>query len=505
MKTIDHECDVLIVGGGISGLATAWWLAQKNIKVQVWEQTDQAGGKIQSNKIDGFQTEQAASMLMNFKTEVDQFLQQSELDKFKSHRLLNEKSKRYLIHQGKLQPLPMTISGLFFSPMWSLPGKLRLLLEPFIGRTHNNNESVSDFIRRRFGNEFLEKAMEPFIAGTLASDPDLACAQHVIPRLTALEKKFGSISAGILAHKITGQRTARDPESFSFVGGMQTLPKQLARDKRLGFHKNIQVQQLIQHNHCKNSSHAWEIIAEHHGEMIQTKAHHVVLSNPAHSAAQLVQPLDDQLSEILTQIKYAPLSVVHIGLERCAIQHPLDSAGFLVPRNEQINQQMKINGNLWMSSIFSQRAPENSVLLSSYLGGSRNPEMAYLSEQESIDQVLHDIQDLLKIKSHTTPMMGRINHHAQALPLYHDHYADKLQGIEQQLKKMPGLHIEANYIGGVSIRDRIASAQKTAQQIVDLLTEKSINSSPLFDFQETINKNKQTLKLKNVFIGHQPT
>lgn len=452
------EQDVIIIGGGISGLATAWYLAKSGLSVQVWEKSHRCGGKIKTDHINGFQTEQSASMVMNFKTEVDHFFNETGLESLKVQRLLKSDSQRYLIHHGKLNALPMTIARLFFSSLWSHSGKLKLLLEPFISKGIEPNESVSEFITRRLGHEFLEKAMEPFISGTLASDPDKACARYVIPRLTALERKYGSITAGIVVHKILGKRTARNPESYSFKNGMQTITQQLADNPELGFRANYQVDKIIRHN--SNGHDHWEVQAQTPQGDIQCKARHIVIASPAENAAQLITPLNKQLGDLLSSIEYAPLSVIHLGFERSAIQHPLNSAGFLVPRQEKIS----INGNLWMSSLFADKAPDNQVLLSSYLGGARHPEMIHLSEQASIDEVLKNIKPLLGIQS--SPIMTKIDRHYKALPLYHGHYHDKLSAIEAHLNTLSGLHIEANYKGGVSIRDRIVSANKTAQIII---------------------------------------
>lgn len=462
-----HDLDVLIVGGGISGLSTAWWLAQSGLKVQVWEKSDRAGGKIKTTSRDGFRTEQAASMIMNFKSEVDEFFAQSGLEQHKAERLLKAENNRYLINNGKLQPLPMTIARLFFSSMWSTQGKFRLLMEPFIAQASKDNETVTEFISRRFGSEFLEKAMEPFIAGTLASDPDLASAQHVIPRLTALEKKFGSITAGIIAHKISGKRTARNPESFSFNGGMETLPQHIAKDPKVGFKANIIVKNIIQHSHGN-----WEVQAESPEGEVFCHAKHVVISSPADVAAQLLKPVNQPLSQLLARIEYAPIAVVHIGLERSAVKHPLDSAGFLVPRKEKNAAKMLINGNLWMSSIFSERAPEHCILLSSYIGGARQTSAINLSTEQSVAHVLKDISPLLGINAE--PIMGRTDKHFRALPLYHGNYHNRLNAIKQELSAFPSLHLEANYIGGVSIRDRIVSAKQTAVKIIDQLSAQEI-------------------------------
>ncbi len=479
---MNYDADVLVIGAGISGLATAWWLAQSGLSVQVWEKSSRAGGKIKTDCSDGFITEQAASMIMNFKPEVDQFLEQSHLQSLMEKRQSGPGSKRYLIHKGQLHPLPMTVSGVFFSSLWTVSGKFRLLMEPFISKVDNDNESVSDFINRRFGKEFLEKAMEPFIAGTLASDPDLACALDVIPRLTALEKRFGSITAGIFAHKILARRSARHPEVFSFKGGMQTLVQHLANEPSLGFRENTQVLKLIQHG-----DHNWEVMAQAATGDVNCKARHVVISSPAETAAQLLKPLNQRLSQLLTTIQYTSLSVVHIGLQRSTLKHSLDSMGFMVPRQEQRQANIAINGNLWLSSIFSNRCPDNHVLLSSYLGGTRNPSAINLTDQQSVDRVLQDISPLLGLATSATPVIGRVDKHSRALPLYHGDYHRKLKAIEEQLRNLPGIHLQANYKGGVAVRDRICEAKKVAINIVNQLSLKaglSFRSSHRVDSQK---------------------
>jgi len=452
------ETDVLIIGGGISGLATAWWLSQYGIQVRLWEKQPQVGGKIQTHSNNGFTTEQAASMIMNFRPEVDLFLKHSGLEKFKATRLLDSESKRYLLHQGQLQALPMTIGKMFASPLWSLKGKLRLLLEPFIATSCNRNETVSEFIQRRLGKEFLEKAMEPFIAGTLASDPDLANANYVLPRLTSLEKKYGSLTAGIIAHKILGKRTARITENFSFNGGMSTLCQHLADKIELGIETDVSVSNI--NSRGKN---IWEVQASSSNGDLSCRCRHIVMSTPANIAASITQQNIPELASNLAAIEYAPLAVVHLGLQEKAIQHPLDSAGFLVPRQEKI----AINGNLWMSSLFLHRAPQGQVLLSSYIGGSRDPQAIHLSEKESISRVMQALRPILKIKhgNMSEPVMTKVDKHYLGLPIYHGQYHKLRANISRQLAAHPGLHIQANYIDGVSVRDRISAARHQALQI----------------------------------------
>ena len=168
------KIDVLIIGGGISGLASAWWLARGGLSVEVWEADERPGGKIMSTRQDGYLTERAASMVLNFRPEVAELVRDAGLEQAKTIRMPGAEARRYLLHQGSLNALPMRLGAMVASPLWSLRGKLRLLAEPFVFLGGKSDESVSEFISRRLGREVLEKAMEPFVAGMLAADADKA-------------------------------------------------------------------------------------------------------------------------------------------------------------------------------------------------------------------------------------------------------------------------------------------------------------------------------------------
>src|SRR3989338_7130823 len=223
------KVDVLIIGGGISGLASAWWLARSGLSVEVWEANQQPGGKIISTRQDGYLTERAAAMVLNFRPEVVEMVRKAGLESAKTARLPAAEARRYLLHHGRLKALPMRMGAMVASPLWSLRGKLRLLAEPFIFSSGSADESVSEFITRRLGHEVLEKAMEPFIAGTLAADADQARAAAGLPRPVALEQRYGSITAGVLANRILRRRIASATDTFSFNGGMGTLVETLAK------------------------------------------------------------------------------------------------------------------------------------------------------------------------------------------------------------------------------------------------------------------------------------
>jgi oxygen-dependent protoporphyrinogen oxidase len=446
------DIDVLVIGGGISGLAIATSLVHRGVSVELWETSARPGGKIDTNRDGcGYVTEHGANMVMNFRPEVNRFIEQSNLAASKS--VLAPVVRRYMMHDDKLVAVPTKLAAMISSPIWSLPGKLRLLAEPFVHKGGHEDETVSEFISRRVGREVLDNAMEPFVSGVLASDPDLANAYTVLPRLTALEKRFGSLTLGILSHKVLRRRSATPQEAFSFSGGMSTLVNSLVNNPAIRFRPDHTAVELAKHGS------EWRATATTNGTDLSLTARQVVLSVPAKVAARLLSPLDEELAELLSGIQYSPLAVVHTGFDRTAIEHPLDGTGFLMPRRAGV----AVTGCLWMSSLFPERAPAGKVLLTNYLGGARSPEAVEWEDERSVAEILKVITPLLDIRSE--PQMVRIDRHASALPLYHGSYYGRMKMLANRLQQFPGLQLEANYRGGVSVRDRIACAYIAAKRM----------------------------------------
>jgi len=448
------DIDVLVVGGGISGLAIATSLVHQGISVELWESSPRPGGKIETHTdTHGYVTERAANMVMNFRPEVNNFIAESNLVAQKS--MLTSVDRRYMMHDEKLVAVPIKLAGMIRSPVWSAAGKLRLLAEPFVRKGGHEDETVSGFISRRVGREVLENAMEPYVSGVLASNPDLANAYSVLPRMTALEKRYGSLTLGILVHKFLRRRTATPQEAFSFSGGMSTLVNSLVNNPGIRFRPDHTAVELEKHGSD------WKVTGSTSGTELSVTARQVVLSVPANAAAQLLNPLDHDLARLLRRIQYAPVAVVHTGFDRHAIKHRLDGTGFLIPRRVGV----AATGCLWMSSLFLDRAPAGKVLLTNYLGGVRMPEAVEWDDRRSLSQVLEVISPLLGVRG--DPEMVRIDRHHRALPLYHGNYYRRMKMVTDCLQQHSGLHLEANYRGGVSVRDRIACACNAAKRIAD--------------------------------------
>lgn len=447
--------EVLIIGGGISGLSTAWWLAQQGIEVEVWEADAHPGGKIRTSHEDGYVTERAAGLLVNFRPEIDRLIQQTGLINNQKRR--DEKLNRYIVHQGKLTQVPMLLPALLSSPLWSLPAKLRLIAEPFIPRGSDESETVSEFVRRRLGQEVLDTAMDPFISGTLASDPDLAEAQSVLPRLTALENRYGSLTAGMLVNRVLKRRRANTADTFSFQGGMSELVDALAHTPGVTVRCGARATGIINHGS------QWQVEGVVNGTPNSIKVPQLVMSTPADASGKLLDPIDSHLGELLCGIEYSPVAVLHLGLKSGNIKHPLDGTGFLVSKQNHL----PVNGNLWMSSMFPERAPQGHRLLTSYLGGVHHPEQLHQSDEQLSDTVLECLWPLLGIRGSAEYV--RVERHHQGLPLYHGRYRDRINAIENRLSRLSGLHLNANYMHGVSVRERIFQGRQVADKIAKAL------------------------------------
>ncbi|MCC7487292.1 MAG: protoporphyrinogen oxidase [Burkholderiales bacterium] len=451
--------EVIVIGGGVSGLSVAWWLAEAGIPVEVWDEADQPGGKIATRAAGGYLTERAASLMLNFRPEVSRLLAATGLDADRVSCPGPPGSPRYVLQGGRLVPVPMRPGALVRSPLLSLRGKLRVLAEPFVPKGRRPEETVSEFVQRRLGRELLEKTMEPFIAGPLASDPDLASAQAVLPRLKAIEQRYASLALGIFVHRVLKRRTAPIHEVFSFRNGLATLIDALAAAPGVRVHARHAATQL------EPTRSGWRVTGNTPGGERTLRARHVVLSLPAAGAATLLRPFDDELEGLLRGIEYASLTVVHLAFDRSTVHHPLKGTGFLVPRAEC----PQLTGCQWVSSLFPCRAPPGKALMTCYLGGARAPETREWDDDRCIAALMAWLAPLVKITA--APERVWIDRHERALPLYHGAYPGRLGAIAARLANWPGLHVAANYRGGVSIRDRIACGYAMAQGIRSALAD----------------------------------
>lgn len=444
--------EIVIVGGGISGLSLAYFLLKKNpqIDIKIIEAEKRTGGKIITENVSGFLCEGGVNGFLSNKPSTLNLANQLKIRPLKG----SEDSKiRYILIDGKLIRVPDNPIKFFLSPLLSFSGKIRMLKEYFATpRKEDIDETVESFVTRRVGREFYEKLIDAMSTGIYAGDPSKMSMKSCFPKVYWLEKKYGGLIRGLIALKKEKKDAKAQPSAslMSFKDGMRELIQSLENHLLERILKGKRVSSID----IKNGRY---LVNLEDGNTIETER--VILACPAHESAEILKILSNELSEILKTIPYPPLSVVAFGFKKEQIGFGTSLYGFLIPYREK----RKILGTLFDSSIFPNRAPEGYVLLRSMIGGRRMPELAMLSDNKLIDTALSELKPLLNIKGE--PEFIKIFRWEKAIPQYELGHEEKLNRIERILAKFPGLYLTGNAYKGVSVNDCIENSLTLAERI----------------------------------------
>jgi oxygen-dependent protoporphyrinogen oxidase len=212
-----------------------------------------------------------------------------------------------------------------------------------------------------------------------------------------------------------------------------------------------------------NAASRFTLVLDQQGRTEEMKADAVVLATPAFVTAEIVSALSEQLARILASIEYPPLASVCLGYDEAAIPRPIEGFGFLIPRN----QDLRLLGCLWSSSLFPGRAPQGKVCLTNFVGGATDPAVRQLSDTELVQTVHQELQTTLGVKA--DPHVVALHRYARAIPQYTLGHQAKLQEIEKHLSRTPGLFLASNYLRGVSVGDCVKEATKVAKRVTQYL------------------------------------
>ena len=454
---VTHDVDCAVIGAGISGLSTAYWLARRGISVDVIEAASRPGGVIGTECTDGLLYERGPNSILDTNPHITTLLENAGVvDRRIEATAIS--AKRFVVRGGELVPLPTSLAAFLSTRLFSSRAKLALLGEPFIAPAPPElDEAVADFVVRRLGHELLNYAVEPFVAGIYAGDAAQLSLRAAFPSLHALEQRYGSLIKGqILGARERARRTEkprRVAASFSFRDGMQTLTDALAGAlPRLRCNVRATGLQRTEDGH-------FVVTAESEGQMELQRCRTVVLAVPAYSAARLLRESVPDATAALDAIPYAAVATVASAYRRCAIKHPLDGFGFLAPRVEQ----RRILGTLFSSSMFSGRAPQDAVLLTTYAGGQRAPDLVSLPDDELARLVHEELAALLGIRE--APFFHSTNRWRHAIPQYTLGHLERIRRAERAEVDLPGLFLCASYRAGVSVGDCISSGTRVADAV----------------------------------------
>jgi oxygen-dependent protoporphyrinogen oxidase len=456
---------IVVVGGGISGLAAAHRLSElsQNNHVTLIEASPRLGGTIQTKHRDGFLLEHGPDSFISEKPEALALAKRLGLES----QLIqtNEEHRRsFIVRNGRLRRVPEGFQLLAPSQIWpfvtsdifSLAGKARMAADLFLPRKSTNganDESLASFVRRRLGKEALERMAQPMVGGIYTADPETLSLRATLPRFLDMEQKHRSLILAMLRQsraQKSGASGARYSLFLSFDRGMQVLVDKLAQLK-IDIRLNTRAARL------ELAGPTWTITTNT-GEQFTADA--VCLALPAYVAAALLNDTNKDLASKLNQIKYASTATINFGYRRTGIAHPLDGFGFVVPFTEK----RSLIACTFSSVKFRGRAPDDHVLLRAFAGGALQPTIFALDEDELVTRVEADLRELLGINAN--PLFTEVAKWERSMPQYEVGHLDRITEIDTLLTKLPGLALAGNAYRGAGIPDCIRSGETAAETLL---------------------------------------
>lgn len=457
---------ITVLGAGISGLSTAYWLARDGFDIIVLEAQNKAGGSMVSEKEDGFLIDYGSNSGLETTPLIGELV--GEIGLKQEMVYADEKgNKRYILRNNQLYSLPMNPIAFLKTKLFSGRAKLRLLAEPFIGKSKEGYyQSISQFVQRRLGRELLDYAINPFVAGVFAGDPDTLSVKSAFPKLYGLEELYGGLIKGMIKgakeRKSRSEQSKQNAKMFSFLNGMQSLPSAIARKLGKSVIYNCNVEKIA------ISKNKYNIFYKQDGRQKKMVSDIVLSTIPAYGAARVFSDLDKKLCRHLSKIYYPPVQVLYLGFAKESIGRDLDGFGFLIPKKEA----RSFLGAIWSSVIFPKRADSNRAAFTLFIGGARSPELFNGDRKSLINKVLKEFKDIMNIND--DPLFVREKMWAMSIPQYALGYIEHENYFEKAEKEFPGLFLSGNYRGGISVGDCIKNSEPVYKRIIDFINKRVV-------------------------------
>jgi oxygen-dependent protoporphyrinogen oxidase len=466
---------VAIIGGGISGLATAFRIGElaPQHEVSLFEASDRVGGVLKTVRRDGFLLERSADM---FTTKDPWAVDLCERIGFTDQLIKpNDEFRRaFVVYRGQLHPVPegfslmapTSMKALLKSKLLSWSGKMRMGWEYFVpANKSGEDESLQSFVTRRLGREAFDRLVQPLISGIYTADPGKLSMQATMPQFLDMERKYGGILRAIRSvPPKQEQKEAGGARYGVFTAprdGMQSFVDALAAKLPAGcIHLNSAVQRVIRTKQEESTREKWEV--EFDGEPSQ-QFDAVVLATPASRIRSLIETSAAGLAQLVNQVTHASAAVVTIGLKRSSLQHPLDGFGFVVPNIEE----RPVLACSFTSVKFEGRAPEDHVLMRVFIGGALQDKLLERDDEEIKEMALEQMKELLGLSK--PPLFCEVGRWMNTMPQYHVGHLDLVNKIEAETGQIHGLELTGNAYRGVGIPFCIRSGEQAAKRVLDYL------------------------------------
>ena len=469
---------VAVIGAGITGLAAAYRLTELaeespiSIEVSVFESASNVGGTIETVERDGFLVERGAdSFITNKPWAVNLCDRLGIADELISTQAAHRRA--LVLRNGQPHPAPdgfmlmspSKIRPILTSPLLSPIGKLRLLAERFVPRRRAeiDDEPLAEFVNRRFGREALERLIQPLVGGIYTADPAKLSLKATLPRFLDMEREHGS-----LIRACRGPSQQRDAGTGARYGLFATprngfrsltdaLRKRIGASGELNFGERVTA---LDYESEIGSSKAWKVQTD---TQSTTRFDGIVCTLPAFRAADLASRFSPELSSLLKQIDYASSAVVATAHRLSDFRHPLNASGLVIPAIEQ----RRILAVSFASQKFAGRAPDDHVLLRTFVGGAMQPEVLNNSDDELCRIVEDELREVVGLN--TKPIFQIVTRYNRAMPQYHLGHLDRVAAIEAAAERLPGFELAGNAYRGVGIPDCVHSGESAAERLIEQL------------------------------------
>ncbi len=456
---------VAIIGGGLSGLSTAaqLHLSQPDLQLTLLESGSRVGGVIHTESIDGFLVDHGADMFATNPPEALELCRRLGVADRLIEPLVVGRGAR-VVRGGRLLAIPDGFVLMRATKLWPMMttrllspwGKARFLAERFVKKpidsdSDNSDESVDAFVRRRMGDEVLQRIVAPLSAGIYTADITKLSMRATMGPIADMERKYGSLARATAARRRSGEDNvergstgARYGQFRSFPGGMVELIRALADSLPPGtIRLGAPVQRLVRHND------QWNVIV---GQGESEVFDHVVVATPPRTAAELLSSIAPVAAEQLTKIESASTAIVMLGVRESDIRVDIKTFGFVIPMSENRN----ILAVSFASNKFAGRAPEGHVLIRVFIGGAMQPELLHQDDDGLVHIARTELGQLIGLTGQ--PLLSRVVRWNEAMPQYHVGHQDRVKQIEADIAKVPSLSLINNGMGGVGIAPVIRSA-----------------------------------------------
>lgn len=445
---------VVVAGAGISGLALAFELRRQGIPVLVLESDGRAGGKIESDHVDGYLCERGPASYLDRSGGIAALARALGID----HRVVwagQAAERRLVASGGRLHDTPRSAKEFLRSGLLPWSAKLRAGLDLLLPRgpsANGEDESVAGFARRRLGRVAGERLLQPLVSGLYAGQPETVSLPSAFPLLAAMERDRRSFLLA-MRRELAAAKDDSSPRLASFEGGLDELTSALATALGQDLRLRARVRAITRRQA------GFTIAAEERGAVTELAADAVVMALPAHVGCELTSVLDGGISDTLARIPYVPVTLVHLGYPDSAFSRSLDAYGFFVPPSESL----RVLGGIFPSQFFERRAPFGFHLLSVRTGGARHPEAFTMPDDELVALADGELRQLVGLQG--PPAFVHVVRHERGLPQYTLGHMDRVAALEAGERRHPGLFFHGNAYHNAGVPELVVRSGKLAERV----------------------------------------